>query len=153
MIKNTPSPSKTDILKQWYVDVWENGNLDVIEDYFLEVAHNTNGGENHLVPGFGVDPKELREWLSILHSFVTDIKVDVLRTIEQGDWISAVLRITCRQRETSNKIEVIQQITLRFEGDKKVESYPSFDFIRFFEQLGQLPKDTHALLLSGTVLR
>lgn len=153
MTESTPSRSKTEILKQWYVDVWENGNLDVIEDYFLEVAHNSHGSNNHLVPNFGVDTKELREWLSILHSFVTDIKVEVLQTIEQGDWISAMLRINCRQRETSNQIEVIQQITLRFEGDKKAESYPSFDFIRFFEQLGQLPEDTHALLLSGTVLR
>lgn len=153
MTDNMHPASKADILKQWYVDVWENGDLDVIEDYFLELSHTSTDGEDHLAPGFGVDAKELREWLSILHSFVTDIKVDVLQTIEQGDWISAVLRITCRQRETTNKIEVIQQITLRFEGDKKAESYPSFDFIRFFEQLGQLPEDTHALLLSGTVLR
>ena len=144
--------SKADILKQWYVDVWENGNLDVIEDYFLQVAHNSHNSHHHLVPNFGVDTKELREWLSILHSFVTDIKVDVLQTIEQGDWISAMLRITCRQRDTSKQIEVTQQITLRFENGKKAESYPSFDFIRFFEQLEQLPEDTLALLLSGTVL-
>lgn len=153
-MENTNQPSaRAAILKQWYVDVWERGNLDVIEDYFLEVAHNEHSDHQHLVPNFGVDTKELREWLTILHSFVTDIKVNMLQTIEQGDWLSAMLEITCRQRDTQNNIRVIQQITLRFVGDKKAESYPAFDFIRFFEQLGQLPEETHALLLSGTVLR
>ncbi|MGZ2258046.1 ester cyclase [Roseobacter sp. A03A-229] len=140
--------TKADILREWYTAVWEEGRLDVIEDYFVDAPHN-----RHIAQGFGIEPSEIREWVSVLRSFVTDIRVELLHTIEQDDWISAMLEITCRNAATSEPVKVYQQIMLRFDGDKKAESYPAFDFIRFFEQLGQLPENTHALLLGGTVLR
>ena len=152
MEKVSPDRTKTDILRRWYKEVWEDGRLEVIDGYFLDAADNTHNAGEHLVPNFGVDPNELREWLTIVHSFVTDIRVEILHSIEEGDWMSAMLEITCRPHDRREPIRVIQQIMLRFEGTKKAESYPAFDFIRFFEQLGQLPEHTHALLLSGTKL-
>ncbi|WP_299671585.1 ester cyclase [uncultured Roseobacter sp.] len=140
--------TKTDILREWYTAVWEEGRLEVIEDYFLDTTHT-----QHIAQGFGIEPSEIREWVSVLRSFVTDIHVTILHSIEEGDWISAMLEITCRNAATGAPMKVHQQIMLRFDGDKKAESYPAFDFIRFFEQLGQLPEHTHALLLGGTVLR
>ncbi|WP_300055118.1 ester cyclase [uncultured Roseobacter sp.] len=140
--------TKTDILREWYTAVWEEGRLEVIEDYFLDTPHT-----QYIAQGFGIEPSEIREWVSVLRSFVTDIRVTILHSIEEGDWISAMLEITCRNAATGAPMKVHQQIMLRFDGDKKAESYPAFDFIRFFEQLGQLPEHTHALLLGGTVLR
>ena len=140
--------TKADILREWYTAVWEEGRLDVIEDYFVDAPHN-----RHIAQGFGIEPSEIREWVSVLRSFVTDIRVDILHSIEEGDWLSAMLEINCRNSATQKPIRVYQQIMLRFDGDRKAESYPAFDFIRFFEQLGQLPENTHALLLGGNVLR
>lgn len=139
---------KADILKKWYQTVWEDGQLDVIEDYFVTEPHN-----QYIAQSFGIEPSEIREWVSVLRSFVTDIRVDMIHSFEDGDWLSAMLEINCRSVATSEPIKVYQQIMLRFDGDRKAESYPAFDFIRFFEQLGQLPENTHALLLGGTVLR
>jgi hypothetical protein len=39
------------------------------------------------------------------------------------------------------------------EGNNIVESYPSVNFLSFFEQLGQLPENAFELLLGGTSLR
>lgn len=154
MIEITAPPvSKIDALMRWYKNVWEDGNLEFVDAFFVTSADNEHISSEHLVPNFGVDPTEVREWVSILRSFVTDIHVKALHSIEEGNWLSAMLEISCQQRETTKKIIVIQQIMVRFEGGKTAESYPAFDFIRFFEQLGQLPEDTHALLLSGTKLK
>lgn len=138
---------KSDILKRYYREVWENGNSDAIDAYFVTPSHN-----RHMAPNLGIEPAEIREWMLVLRKFVYDIHVEVIQTVEEGDWISAMLEITCTDLNTDRPIKVYQQIMLRFEGDKKAESYPAFDFIRFFEQLGQLPTDTRALLLSGTKL-
>ena len=138
---------KSEILKRWYREIWEEGKLDLIEDYFVTEPHNS-----YIAPNFGIEPGEIREWMLVLRKFVTDIRVEVIQMVEDGDWISAMLEINCTDLSTNRPIRVYQQIMLRFEADKKAESYPVFDFIRFFEQLGQLPKDTHALLLSGTRL-
>ncbi|WP_299505004.1 ester cyclase [uncultured Roseobacter sp.] len=139
--------TKAEILKQWYKEVWEDGKLDVIEDYFVSEPHN-----QYIVPNFGIEPAEIREWVSVLRSFVTDIKVTIVHSIEEGDWLSAMLEIRCLNALSGQPVKVYQQIMLRFDGPLKAESYPSFDFIRFFEQLGQLPENTHALLLGGTKL-
>jgi hypothetical protein len=138
---------KSDILKRYYREVWENGNSDAIDDYFV-----TRPKGREMAPAVGIEPAEIREWMLVLRKFVYDIRVKVIQTVEEGDWISAMLEITCTDLNTDQPVKVHQQIMLRFEGDKKVESYPAFDFIRFFEQLGQLPTDTRALLLSGTKL-
>lgn len=138
---------KADILRQWYREIWEDGTFEAIEEYFVPAPHS-----QHLVPNFGIEPSEIREWMLVLRKFVTDIRVDVLHTIEEGDWISAMLEISCVDLQTDRPVTVHQQIMIRFDGDKKAESYPAFDFIDFFEQLGQLPENTHALLLGGTRL-
>jgi hypothetical protein len=135
-------------MKRWYKEVWENGNFDVIEGYFLPDAHN-----NYIAPNFGIEPSEIREWMIVLRKFVYDIKVNAIQSIEDGDWISMMLEIHAKTVSNDKPVMVYQQIMLRFEGDKKAESYPAFDFLRFFEQLGQLPEHTHALLLSGTKLK
>ncbi|MFK7881886.1 hypothetical protein [Roseobacter sp.] len=139
--------TKAEILDRWYKDVWEDGKLDVIEDYFIPEEDM-----EHTAANFRIVPSEIREWVSILRSFVTDIKVKMLHSIEDDEWLSAMLEIKCTNAATGAPVKVYQQIMLRFEGNLKAESYPAFDFIRFFEQLGQLPEDTHALLLSGTRL-
>ncbi|AXI46444.1 hypothetical protein C1J03_10650 [Sulfitobacter sp. SK012] len=137
--------SKVEILAKWYREVWEDGNLDVIESYF-----NIAARDQRLLPGSDIEPSEIREWVGVLRGLVDNIQVRTIHSIEQGDWLSAILEISCSRRSDGAPIKVIQQIMLRFDGDKKAETYPLFDFLQFFEQLGLLPHDVHALLLAGT---
>ncbi|MFK7744392.1 MAG: hypothetical protein AB8B47_05015 [Roseobacter sp.] len=145
--------SKSEIIRDWYTTVWENGDLSAIETYFPEFKTPAQDADPNLLPEFCTQASELREWIGIFHSLVHDIKIDILQTIEEGDWFSAVIKINCKQHETNEPVHVLQLVSLRFDGHVIVESYRSLDWIRFFEQLGQLPAETHALLLSGTVLR
>ncbi|WP_282096825.1 ester cyclase [Epibacterium ulvae] len=139
--------TKTDLMLQYYRDVWENGELEKIESYFTPQDH-----DQYVVEGKKIVPSEIREWVSIIRSFVTDIKVTILQSVEEGDWLALMLRIDCLRVDTRTPVRVHQQIMFRFDGNLKAESYPFFDFLNFFEQLGQLPEDVHALLLAGTHL-
>lgn len=139
--------SKHEILDNFYKQVWERGNFDVIEDYF-----DLTTSKNRLINDAGIEPNEIREWVGIIRSYVTDIKVEIIKSIEEGEWISAYLQIDCIRLDNGAPVHVYQQIMLRFLDGRKIESYPQFDFLRFFEQIGQLPENTHELLLGGTKL-
>jgi len=60
--------------------------------------------------------------------------------------------VTCTSRATGAPVEVYQQIMSRQHEGRLIESYPQFDLLRFFEQLGQLPPDIYPLLMGGTRL-
>lgn len=148
---NTSDPlSKYEIMRDWYTSVWENGDLDVIEAFY---TCDAGVAEKDLLPENVRSAHEVREWLTVLRSFVTEIKVDIVQYMEKDDWASAVIEIKCKRRDTSADVHAMQLIAVRFEAEKVAEIYRSFDWIRFFEQLGQLPENTHALLLGGTVLK
>lgn len=136
-----------DILERYYKDVWEEGQLDRITTYF-----NCVHDPDRIVPRRGIEPCEIREWVSIVRSFITDIKIRLVHTIEQDDWLSAMIEISAKDMRTQAPVLVHQQIMLRFVDGQTIESYPFFDFLSFFEQLGHLPQDVHALLLGGNVL-
>ncbi len=145
--------SKNDTLRNWYATVWEGGGFDAIPGFFVNEGGNSYSGGYALLPDFATAPEELQEWLTILSTLVTGIRVNILHTIEEGDWISAMLEITCQRCDTGADVTAYQQVSMRIVNGKIAESYPVFDFIRFFEQLGQLPPDTHALLLTGACLK
>lgn len=142
--------SRYRILRKWYSAVWEQGEIDLINEFYKD---DVGLSANDLLPEHVSTAREVREWMIVMRSFVTDIKVDILQYMEKDDWASAVLELKCKRCDTDEPMRVMQLLTLRYEGDKVAEVYRSLDWIRFFEQLGQLPPDTHALLLGGTVLR
>ena len=140
--------NKHDILENYYKEVWERGDLDAVDTYFNLVADT-----NRIIDDAGIVPSEIREWVSIIRSFVTNISVRVVKSVEEGDWISAYLEINCQRIDNGAAVHVYQQIKMRFVGDQKIESYPQFDFLRFFEQIGQLPENTFELLMGGARLK
>ncbi len=83
-MQRSPCHRKSDILKRWYYrEIWENGNSDAIDDYFV-----TQPKDREMAPAFGIQPAEIREWMLVLRKFVYDIRVEVIQTVEEGDWIS-----------------------------------------------------------------
>lgn len=137
----------SDILRRFYKEIWEDGKTNEIDKYF-----HPRQEPDVLIAERAVDIQEVREWMNILRSLVHGMKVTFVHTIDEGDWTSALLKISCTCKRTGNPVVVHQQIISRQINGLLAESYPQFDFVRFFEQLGQLPEDTRALLMSGTTL-
>ena len=140
-------PTST-ILRRFYTDVWEHLHYDRIPDYF-----RPDLPDNTLIPDRAVDPEEVREWMQILDALVRDKKVTFIHSIDDGNWCSAFLKISCVSRATNKPVTAYQQILCRQKDGLLSESYPQFDLLRFFEQLDQLPESAYELLMSGTVLR
>ncbi|WP_299653042.1 hypothetical protein [uncultured Tateyamaria sp.] len=121
--------------------------MDCIDTYFQPAPNDVI-----LVGDRGVEPNEVREWMAILFSLVRDIQVTFLKALDVDNWASVFMRINCTSRVNGAKVEVFQQIMLRQQDGRLAESYPQFDLLRFFEQLGQLPDDAYPLLMAGNKL-
>ena len=105
---------------------------------------------NGIIPGMQVTPKEFSVLVDTICKLITDMTITIPITMDQGDWLAAVVDIKAREVHTGSPVHSTGHVMARFQGDKLVEVYNSFDFLDFFEQLGQLPENTLALLLSGT---
>ncbi|MEM9576271.1 MAG: nuclear transport factor 2 family protein [Pseudomonadota bacterium] len=140
--------SKAEIIHQWYKDIWIGGDLDKVEQMYCPVPD-----EDALVPGALTSIEETREMVVVLANLVGEMQVRVIHSIEQDDWVSAQLEVSGCKQGTDVPVSLRWLTMVRFEDGRIVESYPSVNFLSFFEQLGQLPADSFELLLSGTVLR
>ena len=140
--------SKSALLGKWYQDVWEYGDLDAIDKYF-----SPETAAQGLVPGMSMGPEDFRDLVTVVRRLVGPIRVSVVHTVEQGDWLSALIEVITRAADSHAPVHVHGQVMVRFNGDKMVETYNAFDFLTFFEQLRQLPPNSMPLLLGGTVLR
>ena len=139
--------TKTQMLDRWYTDVWQDGNLDAIDIYF---APETDA--QGIVPDLSMGPTEFRDLVTVIREMVDRIEITVIHAVEQGNWLSALVQFRAHRKSSDVLVHGFSQVMVRFDGDKMVETYNSFDFLTFFEQLGQMPPDSLPLLLTGTHL-
>ena len=89
----------------------------------------------------------------MLGGLLSNQRISVIHTIEAGDWVSAIILMDGQRTDTGTPVQMRWITYVRVAEGRIVESYPSVNFLSFFEQLGQLPENTFELLLGGTVLR
>ncbi|WP_170769690.1 ester cyclase [Ruegeria lacuscaerulensis] len=136
--------SHAEILREWYSEVWENGNTDAIDRYFTP-----DTAAEGLIPEMQVGADDFRDLVMAFRHILGEISIDVRKTIENGDWVSSILHVQTSRADNGAPVEVTGQVVARFRGDKMVEAYNQFDFISLFEQLGQFPKDTLPVCMTG----
>lgn len=139
--------SKADLLIEWYRVVWEQGNLDGISQFFSDA-----GAATGLVPDLAITSEEFRELVPVMHSVLGPLHVELVHAIEQGEWLAAILMITTSRADTGAPVKVVTHVMVRFDGNLMVEAYNILDFLSFFEQMGQVPPNAVALMLSGAEL-
>mgnify|MGYP000326955710 CR=1 FL=1 len=136
--------TKTELFERWCDEVWRKGNLDAIDE-FLVPSTVTAG----VVPHMQMGPKEFRELVTVVLHHVRDVEPVILHSVENGDWMAAMMRFDTSRADNGAPVEVPGQVFLRFEGDKMVEAYNLLDYLAFFEQLGLMPPDTLTICLTG----
>lgn len=140
--------TKTDIILRWYRDVWINGKVDEIDHIYRPMPD-----EECLIQSATASVAETKELISIFNNLVCEQKIKVIHTVEQGDWVSAMVEVTGLKIGTDIPFDMRWITMARVDGDFIVEIYPSVNFLTLFEQLKQLPENSFELLLGGTVLR
>lgn len=138
---------KSQLLKEWYDQVWVHGDLEAI-DRFFDPSAMAEG----IIPEMQVGPDDFRELVMAFRHHVGDIKVELPKTIEDEEWVSAILHVHTSRADNGAPIEVTGQVMARFAEGKLVEAYNQFDFISLFEQLGQLPEDSLPICMTGQKL-
>ncbi|NOD87475.1 MULTISPECIES: ester cyclase [unclassified Ruegeria] len=136
--------TNSEILRAWYSEVWENGNTEAIDQYFAPETMAEG-----LIPEMQVGADDFRDLVTAFRHILGDIKVELPKIIENGDRVSAILNVRTFRADNGAPLEVTGQVMARFKGDKMVEAYNHFDFISFFEELGQFPSDTLPVCMTG----
>lgn len=147
MTENT-TITKTELLKHWFVQIWEKGNLDAIDKML-----GPNAESNGLFPAFGLRSADYHDLALAIRGLVEDIHVDFSHALEQGEWLAVRTVVDGKRADNGDPVHVSGQVFVRFEGLRMAEIYSHFDFFSFFEQMGQLPADALPICLTGQRLR
>lgn len=135
---------KADIMRSWYARIWNQGDLDAVDEMFCPDTKAAG-----LLPDMRLGPDEFKELVTMIMELVEEIDARVIKTVEQDDWMSALVHVDARCSATGKPITVSGQVIVRFDGDVMVETYNAFDFLGFFEQMGLLPDQVLPICLSG----
>lgn len=136
------------ILQEWYDRVWQAGDMGAI-DTLMDTRAEAGG----LVPGMQIGPDEFKLLVATLAELIEPPNVQIQKTLEQGEWVSAFITFHATPRDGSAPFTCSAMTFARIHDGKITEAYNTMDFILFFESLGLLPADTTALLLSGQPLQ
>lgn len=139
--------NKKEILQLWYDEVWCKGNLDMIDQLF-----SADTLANGIIPEMQMGPDDFRDLIFAVRQKVGDITVTLPICIEQDDWLSALLVVNTVRNDNGAPVVVTGQVLARFENGKMVETYNQFDFMSYFEQLGQFPPETLPVCMAGQSL-
>ncbi|WP_170760531.1 ester cyclase [Ruegeria lacuscaerulensis] len=136
--------SHADVLREWYSEVWENGDTDAIDQYF---APDTMA--EGLIPEMQVGADDFRDLVMAFRHILGDIHVELPKIMEDGDWVSAIIHLKTTRADNGAPLEAAGSVIARIRDGRMVEAYNQFDFISLFEQLGQFPQDTLPVCMTG----
>lgn len=138
---------KTEILTQWYDQVWQQGNPDAIAHLFRQDA--TARG---LMPNLALKTQDFQEFVTAMLEVIRPPKVQILHCVEQGDLLAALVRFETQTVDRSRNITTAGSVFVRFDERTMVEAYNTMDFLGMLEQIGTVPQNTLALALTGARL-
>lgn len=139
--------NKLETLELWYREIWQNGNLAVIDEVFApgKIASLP-------LPGDMATREEFAEFLAAAQMLLTDITPVITQSVEQGDRLAAVVTVHAKRADNGQPVLAASHIMARFENGKIVEKHTLLDLMSLFEQLGQLPQDSVAICMTGQCL-
>ena len=136
--------SNIQFLTEFYQTVWIDGNVQAIRDFYSDEMQAAG-----LMPGLALTPEDFCVCVEAVHALVTDPEIVIMRAVEAGDWLSALVRVRCLSASSGAPIEFSCQIMLHYRDGKIVEAYNNMDMTSLMIQLGALPPDVVEQLLTG----
>lgn len=141
-------PHKVKTLQGYYDEVWVKGDLSAIPKFLAPNARSRG-----IMGDMPFDIDDLEELVTMVRELLGPIEITLPITMEQDNWLSALVEVKSHAVDTGDPIHVFGQMIARFEGAQMIEIYPGVDSLTLFEQLGLLPENAMAVMLGGTRLR
>jgi len=123
--------STSELLKQWYDEVWNNANESFIDEMMhrdvivhgLDPAGTTKGIEN-----FKTFYKNFRDSFRIVH-------VEVKPLISNEEFATVYCQVSAKHVK-GNNISFAGLCVARYKEGKLIEGWNNFDFLKMYQQLG-----------------
>ncbi|WP_299041717.1 hypothetical protein [uncultured Tateyamaria sp.] len=141
-------PHKVKTLQGWYDEVWVKGDTGAIPKFLAPNARSRG-----IMGDMPFSKDDLTELVTMVRELLGPIEISLPITMEQDDWLSALIEIKSHSADTGDPVHIFTQVIARFEGTQMVEIYNNTDSLSLFEQLGLLPENAMAVMLGGTRLR
>jgi len=132
------------LLHRWFEEVWNKDNLAVIDE-LLDPDVTFNGALDSVVSP-GVDYKEV---VTAIKALVDQPRVFITHSMDDGDLAMVRVRVEAFDHTHTRKLDFTGQMTVRVRDGRFIAFYSNFDYLRMFEQLGQLPADALPVCLTG----
>lgn len=133
-ISSIMSESHNHLLRKYFGDVVERGQLNNLTEFFDEKAifHFPNGDWNL---------EELKAFIIGIRNHLVNLNVEIEHEESTEDKISARVLFLANKKTNNSAIEWRTNTTWRFENNKCVETWPNFnvDFNKLEHQIGILP--------------
>jgi hypothetical protein len=133
-----------EVIETWFHRVWTKEDSNAIEELFMPDGEARGLGANALI-----GPEGFKQFHSALCGLLYDYVVTIDKSVEEGDWISAVCTLRAKSRGSDAPIEITGQLMARIVDGKLTEAYNHWDFLSMYSQLNLLPIDTFERALSG----
>ena len=137
-----------EVMETWFHRVWTCEDSAAIEELFIPDGKARGLGANVLI-----GPEGFKQFHSALCGLLSDFVITIDKSIESGDWISAVCTLRARARQSGAEVTMTGNVMVRIVEGKLIEAYNHWDFLGLFAQLGLLPGDSFEKALSGQIVR
>jgi hypothetical protein len=137
-------PTKREVMEKWFRRVWTEEDITAIDELFIPDGQARGLGRNVLI-----GPEEFKQFHSALCRLLSNIIITIDKSIESGDWISAVCTLQARDQKSKVPVVMTGSVMVRIVGGKLTEAYNHWDFMNLYAQLGLLPGETFEKGLSG----
>lgn len=136
--------SKLDVSKNWFQRVWHEEDESAIDDMLVVDTSAKGLGSQDLV-----GPEAFKMFHRALLGRIGDIDIEIARHMEDSDWISLLIVLRAKRRDTGEPVETTGNIYVRIVDGKIIEGHNHLDFIRLFEQLQLMPAKSMESCLVG----
>jgi steroid delta-isomerase-like uncharacterized protein len=126
------------VMRTWFEEVWNQGREEAIDRIFAAdaVAHGLPGG-----PMTG--PAAFRAIFGAFRGAFPDIRIEVLRTVTEGDLVTTHCRVTGTHSgatlgfaPTGRRVDFEGMVIARVGNGQIQEGWNCFDFLAMYQQLG-----------------
>jgi steroid delta-isomerase-like uncharacterized protein len=131
------------IVRAWFEEVWNQGNEESIDRLYAPdgLAHGLSSDGSPIV-----GPDAYKPFYRTFRGAFPDMRVEVLRTITEGDLVTAHCHVTGTHTgdhlgllPTDRPVDFSGICIVRVRDGQILEAWNNFDFLRLYQQVGLLP--------------
>lgn len=140
--------SKSDLIREWFNAIWRRDQLELIDEIFCARAQTTG-------PLSSIDDdhhyaREITENIKALIRCKPDISFPLIE--EFGDWAFVRFIMNVAEHPFRPPFSFDGIMVFKFEADRIRELHTQINYFKLFEGLGQIPKDSLHICMTGAKL-